>query len=281
MFGYIALNTALLERDRADEFRRYYCGLCVSLKKRYGQPGRITLSNDMTFLTVLLDSLYMPDLSGQSFRCGLHPIKPREYYQSDIIDYAADMNILLAYYKALDDKNDDGRPIDQVKFKMLAKAFEQVNDRYPDKCAAVQNLLHEIGKLESAQSTDIDALCRLTGLMLAEIFAYRKDHWEEILRRIGYGLGAFIYYMDAYEDYGKDIKKNRFNPLKTLHAQPDYEDLCKATMTMILADVTESVDLLPLIRNIDILNNVLYSGVWAHYARMHKDQILKKEHTNE
>jgi hypothetical protein len=42
-------------------YQAYYCGLCRTLKERYGDLGRLTLSNDMTFLLILLSSLYEPE----------------------------------------------------------------------------------------------------------------------------------------------------------------------------------------------------------------------------
>ena len=52
MFGYIVVNQPELKMKEYDEYRKYYCGLCKSLKDRYGARGQISLSYDMTFLVL-------------------------------------------------------------------------------------------------------------------------------------------------------------------------------------------------------------------------------------
>lgn len=97
MFGYVLVNPQTLEEGEKQRFRACYCGLCRALKARYGDAGRLTLSNDMTFLSMLLSALYEP--GGDAGRAPLPAasLKKRPYTQSAATDYAADMNILLAY----------------------------------------------------------------------------------------------------------------------------------------------------------------------------------------
>lgn len=63
MFGYIIVNKPEMKFREFDVYRSYYCGLCKSLKERYGVRGQMTLSYDMTFLSLLLSSLYDRKLS--------------------------------------------------------------------------------------------------------------------------------------------------------------------------------------------------------------------------
>lgn len=277
MFGYISANQSALDKQAQARYRAYYCGLCRALKERHGQIGRMTLSNDLTFLFILLSSLYEPKETLAEARCALHPVKRRTFLQNEFSAYAADMNLLLSYYKALDNKKDEHDPAQGAAEQLLRKRFRRVRRLYPQKCECIGECIERIGVLEDQKSTDVDALCNLSGIMLGEVFACRDDHWTPILRQIGAGLGRFVYFMDAYEDYQADRRAHRFNPLTALHEQPDYEALCRQTLTLLIADATEAFELLPLEKDIDILRNVLYSGVWAHYARMHRQE---KEQTD-
>ena len=277
MFGYIAVNQAVLSKERREQYQAHYCGLCRMLKMRYGQMGRITLSNDMTFLSMLLSSLYEPKMESGMQRCLLHPMKAHNYCMSDATAYAADMNMILTYYKCLDHQKDDHNPLEGGQAKLLKKAFEKAKMLHPEKCRKIAECLEKINALEQQDSRDIDALCNLSGEMLGEIFAWKKDCFAETLWEIGAGLGRFIYFMDAYEDYQADQKKKRFNPLKDLHGQTDYEAFCLNTMQMLLSDATQAFDLLPLEENLEILRSVLYNGVWTHYARMNGKQGKEKE----
>jgi len=63
------------------------------------------------------------------------------------------------------------------------------------------------------------------------------------------------------------MKHNRFNPLKAFHDSPHFSDLCKDSLTLMIAETAEAFEVLPLVKDVDILRNVLYSGVWARYQR--------------
>ena len=58
MFGYVAPVLSVLSDEQKQRYRSVYCGVCHALKARHGQPGRLSLSNDMTFLALLLSSLH-------------------------------------------------------------------------------------------------------------------------------------------------------------------------------------------------------------------------------
>ena len=69
MFGYIVVNQSEMKFKEYDVYRSYYCGLCQSLKERYGVLGQLSLNYDMTFILMLLTGLYEPeDVVGQC-RC--------------------------------------------------------------------------------------------------------------------------------------------------------------------------------------------------------------------
>ena len=61
MFGYIIVNKQEMKFKEFDLYNSYYCGFCQELKRRYGKSGQLTLSYDLTFLILLLTSLYEPE----------------------------------------------------------------------------------------------------------------------------------------------------------------------------------------------------------------------------
>lgn len=274
MFGYISVNCKTLKDEEKARFRAFYCGLCHVLKEKYGNTGRLTLSNDMTFLSMLLSSLYEPAETCYDERCVLHPAKKHHAVTGAATEFAADMNILLAYYKCLDDVQDERSLRGRVGEKTLKKAFAAVEARYPEKCENVKTYLSEIARLERENTADIDAVTRLSGQMLGETFVWKDDVFAPHLRRIGEALGRFVYLMDAYEDFDEDEKRGRFNPLRALHAQSDYEQRMQDILTMEMAQCVKAFDFLPLEQDEALLRNILYSGVWGKYALM---QSKRKE----
>ena len=75
MFGFVTANLDRLDDAQRERYKACYCGLCRSLKERYGSLARMTLTYDMTFLVLVLGSLYEPvELHGQML-CPAHPLK--------------------------------------------------------------------------------------------------------------------------------------------------------------------------------------------------------------
>ena len=58
MFGYVTVCEPELKIKDFRKYRSYYCGLCQTLKEKYGFSGQMTLTYDMTFAILLLTSLY-------------------------------------------------------------------------------------------------------------------------------------------------------------------------------------------------------------------------------
>ena len=72
MFGYIHPVMSVLSDEQKLRYRSFYCGVCHALSDQYGQIRRLSLSNDMTFLAVLLSSLYEPEARLTKSRCAVH-----------------------------------------------------------------------------------------------------------------------------------------------------------------------------------------------------------------
>ena len=285
MFGYVTTIPTELSKERNDRYQAFYCGLCHTLWQRYGNLGRATLSYDMTFLMILLSSLYEPEETVAAGRCPPHPIKSRLRVENEISAYCADMNIALSYHKCRDDWKDDRSLAGLAEAKLLTRAYRQVEARYPEKCAAIERCLADIGTLEQAGGADADAPANLTARMLGEIFVYRADCWAVPLRVIGEGLGRFIYLMDAYDDLQTDLRRKRFNPLAPRHGDAAFETLVRDSLTMVIAECTQAFEMLPLVQDVDLLRNILYSGVWTRYRQKQwkpgRDQGKLKESDHE
>ena len=97
MFGYVIANLEGLTQAQKDRYKGCYCGLCRVLKQRHGFSGRLTLTYDMTFLVLLLSALYEADEERGMEVCPAHPLRKHFYWQTRYTEYAADMNVVLAY----------------------------------------------------------------------------------------------------------------------------------------------------------------------------------------
>ena len=282
MFGYIIVNKAEMKFKEFDEYHSFYCGICRDLKRKYGGVGQLSLSYDMTFLAILLTGLYEPETIESKCKCIAHPFESHPTKNNIYTEYAADMNALFAYYKCLDDWEDEKKIHKLIYSKLLEGKTGTLRTYYAEKVKKISLLMQSFTEVEQSPGADIDTLAGLFGQVMAEIVAFREDEWSENLHRLGFFLGKFIYICDAYEDIETDLKKGTFNPLKQRYENPDFEEECKTILMMMMSECCKEFEKLPILDNVEILRNILYSGVWCRYEAVHEKrmQSLKKFREN-
>ena len=265
MFGYVAVNKEELKIKEWNRYRAYYCGLCHSLKEVAGTKARLTLSYDMTFLTMLLDDLYDCEKEEGSCRCAAHPVKKHAFAKSEASLYAAKMNLLLCYDNLLDDWRDERNAASAMAAATIRKARMRIAKEYPRQTKAVEQYIEKLHACEEKRETNLDAAAGLTGEMLAELFCWKEDEWQKDLRGLGFYLGKFVYLMDAFEDMEKDQKRGNYNPFLLSRGKVKNEDLAEHSLNMMAAGAAEYFERLPLVENVEILRNILYAGIWGKY----------------
>lgn len=267
MFGYIEANAALLSEEQLIRYRGCYCGLCRSLKERHGQLSRITLSFDMTFLVMFLSSMYEPEEKSGEGRCAIHPLKKRHYWSDKYTDYAADMNVALAYHNCLDDWNDERNFFRLTQAKALEGRYKLISGQWPRQCCAIEECIRTLSEIENSSQSDPDAGANCFGELMAELFVCEEDSiWSSRIRDFGRALGKFIYMMDACVDLEKDKKHSRYNPFIRNENDNLSEEDRLLILKMLAGDCTGIFELFPLLQDIDIMRNILFSGVWRQYA---------------
>jgi hypothetical protein len=221
MFGYITVNRPELKVKDLELYRSCYCGVCDELCRSYGRRGQILLSYDCTYLAILLTGLYEPGETVRLRRCLVHPAVKHRETKSVCSSYAADMNVLLSYMKALDDWQDEKKERARLLAHMLHGDYLKIREHYPRQERAVRRniqLLSAEEKKETGQLSREELLSRLdrvagcSGRLLGEICVYKEDIWARDLRELGFYLGKFIYLMDAYDDLEKDKKSGNNDP---------------------------------------------------------------------
>lgn len=270
MFGYIIVNKAEMKFKEFDIYQSFYCGICRDLKKKYGAWGQLSLSYDMTFLAILLTGLYDPQTRRGSCKCIAHPFEDHPTRNNIYTEYAADMNVLFAHYKCQDDWKDEKKLWKLFYGRMLEGRTGKLKDAYGEKIRTINLLMQEFYDKEKSDNADIDTLSGLFGRVMGEIMAVREDEWAENLRRLGFFLGKFIYLCDAYEDVEEDIRKGTPNPLKRRYENPDFEEESKTILMMMMSECCREFEKLPILENVEILRNILYSGVWCRYEAVHE-----------
>lgn len=269
MFGLVNANWKELDEAQKQRYGSVYCGICRSIHRRASNTARLTLSYDTTFLALLHMSLYEPEEQAGKCRCMMHPAKRKPWTQNDCVDYAADMNVALAYYKALDDVHDEGSASARLLVKALEPHLEPIRAFWPRQCNAIADCIRELSALEAAHTENPDFPASCFGRLMAELLVMKEDMWADTLRSVGFSLGRFIYLADAMLDYDRDKRRKQYNPF--LFREKDTEKW-EEYLVLAMGRCTESYEKLPLVQDKALLDNILYSGVWVQYrGRMKKE----------
>lgn len=271
MFGFVSANWDELSKDQQHRYGSIYCGICRQIRLRCSPLARLILSYDMAFLAVLLMSLYEPEEEKGTRACGLHPIKPRPWVDNEYVRYCADMNVALAYYKAMDDYQDEGK----LTAKQLAKRLEQflpdIRTQYPRQCAAIETAIRNLSQLEKEGCANPDEPASCFGRLMAQLFVYHQDMWADSLAQMGMALGRFIYLADAAIDYRRDQRKQYYNPFLAMRTGEDWARW-EEYLVLEMGRCTDYFERLPLVQDKSILDNILYSGIWVEYRRKQREQ---------
>lgn len=271
MFGYVTASMGELTREQQKRYSAVYCGICRQIRLRSSQTARLGLSYDMAFLALLLMSLYEPEESAGKKACALHPVKPRPWVDNEYIRYAADMNVALARYQTLDDWNDDKKLSAGVLTGIFARSLPAIEERFPRQCRAIRGCIEELSRLERENCADPDGPAGCFGQLMGELLVYREDLWAPTLRQMGMALGRFIYLLDAAVDYDKDKRKKKYNPYLAMGTGKDWSRW-EEYLILTMGRCTASYEMLPLVQDKDILDNILYSGVWVNNGEKRKER---------
>lgn len=274
MFGYIIANKPELKIKEYDIYRSYYCGLCKALGKNGGQTARLSLSYDMTFIYMVLSSLYEPKMRQKMERCILHPVTKRMVTKNEIADYAADMSVLMTYLKGRDDWKDretiKKSVAGRLTMDVTQKSYKRIREKYPEKTCFILSRMKRLDEGEKNLSNDIDYMAGAFGDIMGEVFCMKNDMWEQTVRKMGFYLGKFIYLMDAYEDIEEDIRTKNYNPFFDTYkrlGKEMFDEYAEKVLLMMMADCTKEFERLPVIENAELIRNILYSGVWTKFKR--------------
>lgn len=249
----------------------YYCGVCKSIGRNFGQLSRFGLVYETAVLAMLLDmvcaNITTPNITNKS--CIAHPLKKAKTVEKNhCIDYAAAVNVFLFYFKLQDSWQDDKNILSLAGQKALKRGFKKAAKQYPMAADSVYFSLRELTKLENNNCSSIDEACEPFAQMMSHIFKWLDSDIFvsspiklDLLGKIGYNVGKWIYLIDAVCDIEDDKKSKNYNVL--INSQIDSsavitEDV-KAVLNLCLANCAEAYqELLTIIENEIDTNNIYY-----------------------
>lgn len=284
MLGYVTADKPELKMREFEVYSGYYCGVCKSIARRYGQLPRMVLSYDAAFLALLLAGLSGEEDKPDREHCIIHPVRKKTIVENEAIDYAADVMLILAWYKLKDDAGDEGKLYAKAALLTQRHIYRKLAAARPQLCSKVEQNLKALAQLEAEKCSSLDQAAETFAKIMEAIFeegplpAGFKE--QAALRRIGYHLGKWIYLMDAVEDIDDNIRSGAYNPL--LHrfcyepGEPAFKErimeTCRFNLFHYLGEIGKSADLLSLKKNRGIIENIIYMGLLRR-----TEQLTRKE----
>lgn len=292
MQGYIIPDKPELKIKEYERYGAYYCGICKSIRRRYGQAPRLALSYDSVLLAMILEAAVEKQAAARGKaaaearivpeRCLIHPARRKPALQEHpAADHAADMLLALARHKCRDDWRDRRSIPAAAAGWALSRSCEKISVRHLEICDIMERELSRLHRLEEEKCASLDLAADPFSRIMQAVFSITSliddERIREALGEIGYFTGKWMYLIDALDDLEQDLKQKNYNPLFFL-PEKDRRQRISYSLFCALERLAGAYDGLvpPENRNRPILDNIIYFG-------LHKktEQILQKSFPRE
>ncbi len=269
MFGYVLPRRDKLSQEAQDRYRAAYCGLCHCLKRRYGFLARFFVNYDMTFLYFLLARGEAKPAC--ACFCPARCVKTKQCLPADeAMEYAADLTVLLSYWKLRDARRDGGfwkRRGADLALGFYRRAYKKAKSRRPVADGLFATQLERLEALEQAKCASIDRSADAFAALLRNCTEPLTDEKEQrITQLLLYHVGRYLYLVDALEDLPKDVASDSYNPLRYRYALENGR-LSAEDKTALIDSIEGSIsmaasalELLPSLPDREVLENMIYYG---------------------
>ena len=217
MFGYVRGIKDLLSPEDAQRYEGVYCGLCHTLKERYGRRTQFILNYDFVFLAILLAQ---PEEACTFPACAC-PYKPWNkkacWPGNPALDGAADASVILTWWKLRDSVLDGDRKernLSRAACLALKGAYRKAAALRPDFDQLVRDCLEELHRLEEENSPSLDRTADTFARILQGAATRMEPPWRaSAVGQILYHVGRWIYLVDAWDDLPRDKLSGSYNPI--------------------------------------------------------------------
>ena len=284
MFGYVKPDLPYLYMKDDTLYKALYCGVCKSIGGTCGQCARFSLTYDIAFMSAIVHNLKGEDVKIKRAHCIIHPVTKRPIAdRDDITDTLACLNVILAYYKAVDNVRDEGRG--RLAKLFFGGAFKRAKKAYPELDRIVCDNYRKLYELEQSGETSVDKTADPFAVMIASISdELLRDRANAITYSFFYNFGKWIYLIDALDDYDKDVKRKCFNPFYSAYKAKDFHSLkCENgeeisfIMGAALSEISRTISEMRFSFNADLIRNIAVRGTTETTKRILSGKKPSKE----
>ena len=210
-------------------------------------------------LKTALDEEIRPETCRRA--CIAHPFGKRACVcENPAMAFAARAAMISVYYKLEDDWRDDKNPAAVCAKAALGGAMKKAASRQPEMDRAISRGLKELGELEKANCSELDAPADAFARMMKSVglSAPIENRGDRIaLAHTLYHLGRWVYLIDAWDDRDKDKKKGSYNPFIASGADKDRAEFL---LNCSLNEAINAYQLLNILSHEGLLDNIMLDG---------------------
>ncbi len=220
MFGYVTAYKPELKIKEYEAYKGVYCTLCKELNKEYGFLSRFLLSYDGTFYVMYKLGLSKNNINVENSHCSFNPCKKcmKITCDSNVYKLASAITVILAYFKLVDNLHDSNfikKFLLYIVYPYFAFINNKAKKKYPDIFEIVKEGMAQQFEIEKEKDVSVDKSAHPTANILSQLFSLGEcEENKEATSQFGYQLGRVVYFLDAFDDYEKDVKSRSFNPFK-------------------------------------------------------------------
>lgn len=213
MFGYTMPLYSRMSAPDLTDYRRYYCETCHQLRDGFGFFSTAAVNYDMTFNTIVLNSLCGEIQEFDVTKNGLTCILRGPYAKSDLMQKMAGYTVLLTKWELVDDVYDKPSKKSKIISLALNRAIKKAEKLYPGYDDAVGKGYMQLRQMELDGCTDPLKMGNKFGLALSESLEEMAGvSSDSDLRDLFVSLTAMVYVMDAVDDLDEDYMEGTYNP---------------------------------------------------------------------
>ena len=270
MYGYVLPLKSKIRQQDYILFRAFYCGMCKTTGALFGQWARYTVNYDTAFMAALVsDCLDFPEEIDKRACIG-HPFSrtPMEL-RNELLEKLSCANVILAYYKVLDDVTDGSRKA-RVALKIMKKAYDKAKTMLPGADEIVRDGYDRLRRMEQNNEKMLDRVCDCFAALLKNLFALLLgDKANEPVLSLAYNIGKFVYIADALDDIDEDAADGNYNVF--IAAMGEYESRAafvgkhRAQLEFIFASTVNKAiaafNDMSFTQSYSLLENIIYYGL--------------------
>lgn len=205
-------------------YKFVYCSLCLSLKKKHGFLYALFISHEITQL--VLSCLRYCEINPQCNKCAIcFNRSPKDVFNHQVLDKAADLCLLLVWFKIVDAKVDREKIAYRMLYYLVKSKFDRIINNLEEPLKEESNKYIVYIKNENNYEDIINQTGIVAQLMYSVILKKTDIHDDLIdkLSVLGKYYGEIIAIADPVIDFSDDLKKGKKNPFtyKTIDSNKD------------------------------------------------------------